>query len=202
MDSRPVRPQLVRESQPADPRRLTDVLAIRARDGDSAAFTALVEAMHGRALRFVGQLTGASADDVEDITQEAWIRTYRALDRYDATRPFETWFFTILANCGRTWRSRQRRWWQRAAPLDESTPDPAPDALLQTSVHADVMRVRRVLDTLPLAQRETFLLHYVEGLSYEEIADATGAKVSACKMRAKRAMDAVKAALEQTNDDA
>lgn len=182
--------------------RPADVLALRARDGDAAAFTALVELMHPRALRFVSQLTGAPADDVEDVTQDAWIRTYRALDRYDPARPFETWFFTILANCGRTWRARQRRWWQRLAPLEDTLPDPGPDALLQTAVHADVARVRRVLDTLPEAQRETFLMHYIEGLSYEQIADATGARVSACKMRAKRAMDAVKAALESTNDDA
>jgi RNA polymerase sigma-70 factor (ECF subfamily) len=179
-----------------------DVLALRARDGEAGAFAALVEVMQPRAVRFAAQMTGASRDDVDDIVQDAWIRTYRALPRYDDSRSFESWFFTILANCCRSLRVRLARWRTRSAPLDEQLRDETIDALLATSTRHDVQRVYRALATLPTAQRETFLLHYVEGFGYETIAEITGVGVSACKMRAKRAMDAVRDLLREEPDDA
>ena len=178
-----------------------DVLAIRARDGEPGAFTALVEQMHGRALRFAGQMTGAGRDDVDDIVQDAWIRTFRALPRYDDSRSFESWFFTILANCCRSLRVKLRRWNFRAQPLDDQMRDDAIDPLIATSTRCDVARVYRALATLPAMQRETFLLHHVEGFGYEEIAEITGVGVSACKMRAKRAMDAVRDLLREEDTD-
>jgi RNA polymerase sigma-70 factor, ECF subfamily len=183
------------------PAPAADVLALRARDGDPGAFSALVELMQPRAVRFAAQMTGAGQDDVDDIVQEAWIRTYRALARYDASRSFESWFFTILANCCRTLRVRLRRWQLRVQPLDDQLRDESLDALMATSTRSDVARVHRALNTLPAAQRETFLLHYVEGFGYDEIAVITGVGVSACKMRAKRAMDAVRDLLREEPTD-
>jgi RNA polymerase sigma-70 factor, ECF subfamily len=179
-----------------------DVLALRARDGEPGAFTALVEHMQPRALRFASQMTGAGRDDVDDIVQDAWVRTYRALPRYDASRSFESWYFTILANCCRSLRVKLRRWQLRAQPLDDQLRDETIDPLIATSTRSDVARVHRALATLPAMQRETFLLHHVEGFSYEEIAAITGVGVSACKMRAKRAMDAVRDLLRMEDTDA
>ncbi len=184
------------------PPAAADVLALRARDGEAGAFTALVEHMQPRALRFAAQMTGASRDDVDDIVQDAWVRTYRALPRYDASRSFESWFFTILANCCRSLRVKLRRWQLRSQPLDDQMSAELIDPLMATSTRSDVARVQRALATLPAMQRETFLLHHVEGFSYEEIAEMTGVGVSASKMRAKRAMDAVRALLtEEQLDD-
>lgn len=181
---------------------VADILALRARDGDAGAFAALVEHLQPRAIRFASHLTGAGKDDVDDIVQDAWIRTYRALPRYDTARAFESWFFTILANCCRSLRARLRRLHLRMEPLDDQLRDESLDALIATGTRSDVARVHRALATLPAAQRETFLLHYVEEFSYDEIAVITGAGVSACKMRAKRAMDAVRELLrEDRNDD-
>jgi len=168
------------------------VLALRARDGEAGAFTALVSLLQPRALRFAAQMTGSTRDDADDIVQEAWIRTHRALPRYEEGRSFESWFFTILANCCRSLRVRLVRWRHRTTALDDQMRDDSIDALLATSTRDDVQRVYRALATLPAAQRETFLLHYVEGFGYDAIAEITGVGISACKMRAKRAMDAVR----------
>lgn len=181
---------------------VADVLARRARDGDAGAFSALVEHLQPRAVRFATQMTGAARDDVDDIVQDAWIRTHRALPRYDTGRAFESWYFTILANCCRSLRVRLQRLHLRREPLDDQLRDDTLDPLMATGTRSDVARVHRALATLPAAQRETFLLHYVEEFGYEEIAVITGAGVSACKMRAKRAMDAVRELLrEDTSDD-
>ena len=190
------------QSASAAPALAADVLALRARDGDAGAFNALVALLQPRALRFAAQMSGASLDDVEDIVQDAWIRTHRALPRYDESRAFESWFFTILANCCRTLRVQLRRWQLRSQPLDDQLRDESIDPLLGTGTRSDVARVHRALATLPQAQRETFLLHYVEGFGYDEIAEITGVGVSACKMRAKRAMDAVRERLREENPDA
>jgi len=178
------------------------VLALRARDGEAGAFAALVELLQPRALRFAAQMVGSGRDDAEDIVQEAWIRAHRALPRYDEGRSFESWYFTILANCCRSLRLRLVRWRHRTAPLDDQLRDDAIDALLATSTRDDVQRVYRALATLPAAQRETFLLHYVEGFGYDAIAEITGVGISACKMRAKRAMDAVRDLLREDPDHA
>ena len=193
---RPLHPPATAAPSPAD------VLALRARDGEAGAFAALVATIQPRALRFAAQMTGGSRDDVDDIVQEAWIRTYRALPRYDAGRSFESWYFTILANCCRSLRLRLRRWQLRAQPLDDRLRDHSLDALLATSTRDDVARVHRALAALPAAQRETFLLHHVEGFGYEAIAEITGVGISACKMRAKRAMDAVREQLRKEDRDA
>jgi RNA polymerase sigma-70 factor (ECF subfamily) len=178
------------------------VLALRARDGEAGAFAALVALLQPRALRFAAQMVGSGRDDAEDIVQEAWIRAHRALPRYDEGRSFESWYFTILANCCRSLRLRLVRWRHRSAPLDDQLRDDAIDALLATSTRDDVQRVYRALATLPAAQRETFLLHYVEGFGYDAIAEITGVGISACKMRAKRAMDAIRDLLGEAPDDA
>jgi RNA polymerase sigma-70 factor, ECF subfamily len=173
------------------------VLALRARGGEPGAFTALVECMQPRAVRFATQMTGAARDDVDDIVQDAWIRTFRALPRYDESRSFESWYFTILANCCRSLRVKLRRLQFRRQPLDDQLRDESIDPLLATTTRSDVARVYRALATLPAAQRETFLLHHVEGFGYDAIAEITGVGVSACKMRAKRAMDAVRELLSE-----
>lgn len=196
------RPLQLDRSTPDAPTAAADVLALRARDGDAGAFTALVEHMQPRAVRFAGQMTGAGRDDVDDIVQDAWVRTYRALPRYDTSRSFESWFFTILANCCRSLRVKLRRWHLRSQPLDDQMRDATIDPLIATTTHSDVARVHRALATLPAMQRETFLLHHVEGFSYEEIAEISGVGVSACKMRAKRAMDAVRDMLREDDSDA
>ena len=196
------RPFQLDRTAPDAPPAPADVLALRARDGDGGAFTALVAHMQPRAVRFASQMTGASRDDIDDIVQDAWVRTYRALPRYDDGRSFESWFFTILANCCRSLRVKLRRWQLRAQPLDDQMRAETIDPLLATTTHSDVARVDRALATLPAMQRETFLLHYVEGFSYDEIAEITGVGVSACKMRAKRAMDAVRELLHEDHPDA
>src|SRR6185436_16982943 len=87
---------------------MTDALLVRAAlDGDSAAFATLVQ-RHGRVcLRYATRMLG-NQEDAEDVTQEAFVRAYGALGRYDARVQFRTWLMTILINRCRTALSRRR----------------------------------------------------------------------------------------------
>lgn len=135
-------------------------------------------------------------DEAEDVVQETFVRLYRALPRYEERQRFESWLFQILGNCCRTANTASHRRGARAVSDDELLARvPAADS---TGASFDAEwddDVRRALAELPDHNREIFLLHYVEGFSYEEIETMTGVGQSALKMRAKRACDALRARL-------
>ena len=128
--------------------------------------------------------------------RETFVRLYRALPRYEERQRFDSWLFRILGNCCRTANLLQQR--------REST-DLSDDATLQALHSPDRPdasfdqewgdEVRRALAEVPEYNREIFLLHYVEGFSYEEIERITGVRQSALKMRVKRASDHLRARL-------
>lgn len=167
----------------------------RARLGDAAAFTSIVEAYYARCLRFARSML-RDADEAEDIVQEAFIRMYRALPRYEERQRFESWLFHILGNCCRNANgsARSRTIAHREdADAAETVAEPTrPDTRFDEE-WGD--RVRGALAEVPEHNREIFLLHHVEGFSYEEIERMTGVKRSALKMRVKRATDQLREAL-------
>jgi RNA polymerase sigma-70 factor (ECF subfamily) len=135
-------------------------------------------------------------DEAEDMVQETFVRLYRALPRYEERQRFESWLFQILGNCCRTANTVQRRESQRTVD-DEG-------AIARLASSDDASRVaesqwsdtvRNALAELPEYNREIFLLHYIEGFSYDEIERMTGVRQSALKMRVKRASDALRARL-------
>jgi RNA polymerase sigma-70 factor, ECF subfamily len=154
-----------------------------------------VEAYYGRCLRFARAML-RNPDEAEDMVQETFVRLYRALPRYEERQRFESWLFQILGNCCRTANTVQHRESARTTRDDEvlarvaSGDDASRAAELQWSD-----TVRRALADLPEYNREIFLLHYIEGFSYDEIERMTGVRQSALKMRVKRASDALRARL-------
>ncbi len=164
-------------------------LIARAARGDRQAFAELVELLHPRALRFAQRMLH-DALDAEDAVQETFIRVWNALPKFRVGEPFEPWFFKILGNRCRTLLERRSK--QMTQTLETELPGAPATAQPDRDWSEEV---QRVLDTLPKDQREAFLLHHVEGLSYEEIAQVTGAGLSALRMRVKRAMDTLRVQL-------
>ena len=163
-------------------------------DGNTLAFTTLADRHTPACLRFAARMLG-SRDEAEDVTQDALIRAYRALAVYDGRTGFRTWLFAILVNRCRSalkLRTRRSRWFGTDEDAVRRTPVPSHEA--QTELRVELARA---LDTLPAEQREAFLLKHVEGLSYEEMAELTGAGVSALKMRVKRACDRLRGLLQE-----
>ena len=169
----------------------------RAKLGDIGAFTEIVQAYYARCLRFARAML-VEPDDAEDMVQEAFVRLYRALPRYEERQRFESWLFQILGNCCRTANSVAQR---NAARLvrDDDVLERIP-----AEKHADDDAlsdwgdsVREALAEVPEHNREIFLLHYVEGFSYDEIERMTGVRQSALKMRVKRASDFLRGRLSR-----
>mgnify|MGYP001548441379 FL=1 len=158
------------------------VIVRRVLGGDTEAFGALVAAYHERCLRLAMHLLG-TREDAEDAVQESFLRAYRHLARYEERERFAAWLFRILVNQCRTAMARQRRSDARVARADEL--ERASDVDAAESIAREDL-LRRALGLLDDAQREAVLLRFGAGLSYEEMAAATGTGVSALKMRVQR----------------
>jgi RNA polymerase sigma-70 factor (ECF subfamily) len=159
-------------------------LVSRVVHGDTEAFGGLVRKYRKRYERYAYHMLG-NQEDAEDALQDAFIRAYEGLRGLHQPERFGAWLLSILANRCRT--SRWRRSVRDARFVPEQvevgvTPDAAGAVEWREEISA-------ALGELPLEQREAFLLHHVEELEYEEMAQVTGAGVSALKMRVKRARD-------------
>lgn len=181
----------------ASPAATRSMLVHAARSGDVRAFAALVDAYYARCLRFALHML-SSRSDAEEAVQDTFVRVYRALPKYEERESFEPWLFRILANRCRSAGARERR---RAEVVEYGD---VPERSM-ASGHDEAIAWREeigiALSALPDEQREAFLMRHVEDLSYEDMSVATGAGVSALKMRVKRACDALRARLTEVERD-
>lgn len=175
---------------------LSDAAVIgRVRAGEHEAFSLLVERYRTRCTRLAHRLL-ADPDEADDAVQDAFIRAYRSLDRYEERQRFGAWLLCIVANRCRSasaQAARQARvageWWhaQRCVAGESAMPADAD--------HALAARLAAAMDGLPPATRELLMQRYAHERSYEEIAGSTGLGVSALKMRASRGSAQVRRAL-------
>lgn len=173
---------------------MTDASLVRAvLEGNASAFTALVDRHARLCLRFATRMLG-NREDAEDVTQEAFLRAYSALSRYDETIAFRTWLMTILVNRCRTALETRRRRDARVIADDLAVATAAAPAGEDTALRD---AIARALDRLDAPYREAFLLKHVEQLSYEEMSKVTGAGMSALKMRVQRACERLQLLLKE-----
>ncbi len=166
---------------------------LRAKRGDEPAFLELVEFYYPRCLRFARNMLG-NDEDAEEAVQDAFVRVHDSFPRFREDARFDPWLFRILANRCRTLMARTRR----HRSMIEYGDLPVTAAAPEEEVGADwAEEVRMVLESLPVDQREAFLLRHVEDMSYEDIAAMTGVRLSALRMRVKRACDALRARLTE-----
>jgi len=165
-------------------------------DGEKRAFGELVERYQTRLLNFVYRTTG-DRERAEDLVQETFIRVYRHLHRFDQSKKFSTWVYTIASNLAKNeLRNRSRNplvlfqtikknWDADARPLEWEDNTYRPDDLFRKR-HLKSM-VENTVDQLPEHHRTVFILREMEGKTYEEIADITGANLGTVKSRLNRA---------------
>ena len=179
-----------------------DAAMNRYAEGDASAFRELHHALSPRLSAFFVRLT-ASPALADDLAQETFLRVHRARGTFATHAAVVPWVYAIARNA---WLDHARAAkHRRTEPLTTERdsgdftrdPEAAPDANGELSaIAADLARVvERTLQGLPPAQREAFVLLRYEGLSVQEAAAVLGTTVSAVKLRAFRAYEAVRAAL-------
>lgn len=173
---------------------MTDADAIsRVLDGDPNAFAVLVGRYGDACARFARRMLGNEVD-AEDAVQESFLRAYRSLGAYRHRDKFRGWLFRIVANQCRTVLDRRRRERRWIVENDAAAAAVGVDSGARRAEAADTLQ--RALGELDPLFREALLLKHGEDLEYGEIAQITGASVSALKMRVKRACDALRPVLE------
>lgn len=163
----------------------TQILADAAAQGDTHAFDRLVAEYHERVLNVAYRMV-SRREDAEDICQEVFLKAFRALPRLRDRSQFSSWILRITANCARDALRRRRR---RRDDVDIEEVGPvADDDQTVDAERGDVSQVvQRLLMGLPERHRIVLILRDIEGLSYEEMAQALSCTVSSVKNRLHRA---------------
>lgn len=156
----------------------------RIRQGDSQAFARLYGELAEPALRFAAAIVGSDGL-AADAVQDAFLRVYRNIGRFDPAKPFEPWFYRILLNECR----RALRWRKRLVPV-ESMPE-------QTAPQDDHRALYEAIGTLELTLREPLVLRYLMGYQDREAAEILGVSLTTAKGRVKRAREKLRVFLEE-----
>ena len=162
--------------------------------GDANAFETLVLEYEKNVYNIALRMTGNS-EDAADMTQEAFIKAYNSLQSFRGDSKFSVWLYRIVSNvCLDFLRSKNRRPTVSLsvedddgedAQLDVADESQSPELLLDRKLTRD--SVRRGLDSLPPDYRQILLLREIQGLSYDEIAQALSLEVGTVKYRIFRA---------------
>jgi len=164
--------------------------------GTKVAFDELVGRYQKRLLNFVYRTIG-DRERAEDLVQEVFIRVHRHLQRFDQTKKFSTWIYTIASNLAKNeLRNRSRsplvlfqtikkNWEADHRPLQFEDRHQRPDDLFRKRHLRDL--VDWAVRQLPEHHRVVFVLRELEGKTYEEIAEITGCNLGTVKSRLNRA---------------
>lgn len=166
-------------------------------DGDDAAVAELYDRYSATALGLALKIV-RDAQEAEDVVHDAFVAIVERADQYKAERgTVVAWLVTTVRNLA---LDRTRRRTRRAQITDEELRHEPPEPVLDPESLSWVLRereaVRRALQKLSAAQRQTLEIAFFEGLSYPEIAERENIPLGTVKSRAARALAALRAALE------
>jgi len=174
--------------------------------GDERGFSELVERYQTRLLNFIYRTIG-DREKAEDLVQEVFIRVYRHLHRFDRSKKFSTWAYTIASNLAKNeLRNRSRNPLVLFQTLGKNTreDEDRPLEFEDSSTRPDDLYRKRHLRSLvdqtvallPEHHRQVFVLRELEGKSYEEIAEITDCNLGTVKSRLNRARTAFATMIE------
>ena len=167
-------------------------LVAAATGGDLEAFEELIRGLQRRVYGFAFQQL-RDFDEAQDLTQEIFVKLYRNLDRYDAERPFDPWFWKLAANTAINYRRKR-------VPMPVEQPaDSAASAATDDTFRHDPALVSALAGLDP-SYRLPLLLHYYADLSLEQVALSLSVSVPAVKSRLHRARALLRNVLAESEE--
>ena len=173
---------------------LTEVVVDTYRNEERQAFDRLVERYHKQAYNIAYRMTGNHAD-AEDLTQEAFIRAFRFFGQYKRELPFDSWLYKIMSNVFVDTLRRRPKAQIRSLDAPITTEDgeatleiPDHSAGPEEQVLSQEMdgRIQNALNAIPEDFRIAVIYADIEGLSYEEIAEAMRCSIGTVRSRLHR----------------
>jgi RNA polymerase sigma-70 factor (ECF subfamily) len=174
-------------------------LVRRVQAGDQAAFALLVAKYQRKVARLVSSMV-SDPGEVEDVTQETFIKAYRSLANFRGDSAFYTWLYRVAINAGKNFLTKQaRRRVKKTVSDDEALEDAGEAEWLSDNQTPELillskqigMTVDAALEELPPELRIAITLREIEGLSYEEIAVVMECPMGTVRSRIFRAREAV-----------
>ncbi|MFO1308984.1 MAG: RNA polymerase sigma factor RpoE [Burkholderiales bacterium] len=184
-------------------REVDQQLVERAQRGDKRAFELLVMKYQRKLGRLLSRMVRDAAE-VEDVTQEAFIKAYRALPNFRGESAFYTWLYRIAINTAKNYLVSMGRRAPTTTGFDHEEAESFDDAeaLRDTATPENELMGREIADTvnravatLPEDLRTAITLREIEGLSYEEIAGVMNCPIGTVRSRIFRAREAIAAEL-------
>ena len=171
-------------------------LITRSQSADTEAFCLLAKG-YERRIYLLALHYCHNPQDAEDLSQEVWLKAYKALSTFRGESSFYTWLRKITINCFLNHkRTRHYGWREQTTDLQSISVESiepeslAPAANSETSLHNRILakKVMQALSELTPSQRLIFLLKHQEGMTYEEIAKAVGCSTGSAKKSVFRAI--------------
>jgi RNA polymerase sigma-70 factor (ECF subfamily) len=176
-------------------------LMLRVRDGDPRSFGLLLERHRRPVLHFLCRMVRNEAV-AEELTQEAFLRVYRARERYEPAAKFKTWLFRIATHLALNWirdgrgeKSQASLDAEAAAGVTRQVPDRRRTAEQELVYRAKLQEVREAIEGLPAKQRAAVVMHKYREMEYVQIARAIGCTESAVKSLLFRAYETLRVRL-------
>lgn len=183
-------------------REVDAALVERAQKGDEKAFEVLVRKYQRKVARLLSRFF-RNADEIEDVTQETFIKAYRALGAFRGESAFYTWLFRIAVNTAKNHlQQKERRARETLAPIEEEvengTAVPFDEMAVSFDTPENELLSRQIaeaiveaIESLPDELRTAIVLREVEGLSYDEIAKVTECPIGTVRSRIFRARETI-----------
>ena len=180
-------------------REIDQKLVERAQRGDKQAFGLLVEKYQRKLGRLLSRFVRDSAE-VEDVTQEAFIRAYRALPNFRGDSAFYTWLYRIGINTAKNYLMAASRRAPTSTSVDAEEAEGLEDAdqLRDINTPESLLLTREIVETvnatmqdLPEELRTAIQLREIEGMSYEDIAQIMNCPIGTVRSRIFRAREAI-----------
>jgi RNA polymerase sigma-70 factor, ECF subfamily len=193
-----------KETLSENDRELDQVLVTRAQKGDTQAFEWLVKKYQRRIVSVIYKMI-PRIDEAHDLSQEVFIKAYRALPDFRAESSFYTWIFRIAVNTAKN--HIQSSYYRKTDHLEDMQEDN------QNDIHEDLrehrtperlaisnelnQKIMIAFQSLPEEMSQALLLRTIDGLSYDEIAERMQCPVGTVRSRIFRAREAMEVALEE-----
>lgn len=168
----------------------------RARQHDPAAWEALTR-QHQEAIFRLAYLLVGDADEAEDVAQEAFIRAYRALAQFDATRPLRPWLLTITANLARNRLRSLGRYLNALNRALRAEPEKVINVPEASQQHLEAQALWQAVRRLGETDQQVVYLRYFLEMSEAETADALGIAPGTVKSRLHRALGRLRNVVER-----
>jgi len=173
----------------------------RCLEGHSECYGLLVDKYSSRIINLGYAMIG-DRHQAEDIAQEAFVRAYKGLARFEKKAKFSSWLYQIALNLCKDHLKAKSRHAKSAddeqlAALNTNPQEQAPRVVLQTELSE---KMREAINNLPYLYRESFVLRHLQGLDYSEVASITSVPADTVRVRAYRAREMLRQSLSPNVD--